>query len=207
VTTKKREKPKRAYELGKRLDQMDRSRRAILSAARRQLEARGYRQMTMGSLAAESGVTRQTIHNLFGTKVAVLEALFDTIALDGGMERMRDVMTQPSAEQMLEGFVGVFCGFWASHRMLIRRIHGIGAIDPELGAVIEARNRRRLSAATRIAQRIGGGLDAEDRAASLAALTSFECFDALAESTRDETRAGAFVAEMVKTICAGWAKG
>lgn len=174
------ETPKRPYDLGKRLEQMDQNRGAILRAARAQLEAKGYRELTMASLAAESGVTRQTIHNLFGTKAAVLESLFDVLALDGGMENMRLVMTQPTPEAMLERFVQVFCGFWAGNRILFRRIHGIGAIDPVFGAVLEDRNRRRLMAATRIASLSGIRSGLDQAAAALAALTSFEFYDALA---------------------------
>src|SRR5580692_3098710 len=118
---------------------MDHSRAAILRAARAHLETGGYRQLTMASLAAASGVTRQTVHNLFGTKKAILEALFDVIALDGGMDRMRDAMAQPSPDAMLSLFVEIFCHFWSSDRVLMRRIHGIGAIDPEFGEVIDAR--------------------------------------------------------------------
>ncbi len=188
---------KRPYELGKRLEQMDQSRAAILRAARAQLEANGYRQWTMSSLAAESGVTRQTIHNLFGTKAAVLEALFDVIALDGGMERMREVMTQPSGNAMLEHFVTIFCGFWARNRVLIRRIHGIGAIDPEFGAVIEARNRRRLMAAVRIVQKMGLA-PVEKHAAVLAALTSFEFFDALSENSGMDGHVESIVLELAQ---------
>ena len=180
------EETKRPYELGKRLEQMDQSRASILKAARAQLEAKGYRHLTMSSLAAESGVTRQTIHNLFGTKTAVLEALFDVIALDGGMEKMREAMTQPSGNAMLAQFVQVFCGFWAPNRLLFRRIHGIAAIDPEFGAVIEARNRRRLVAATRIVRKIGTTQKVEQLAAVLATLTSFEFFDVLTENCGGE---------------------
>jgi AcrR family transcriptional regulator len=192
------EEAKRPYELGKRLDQMEQSRAAILRAARVQLEAKGYRQLTMVSLAAESGVTRQTIHNLFGTKTAVLEALFDVIALDGGMERMREAMTQLSGESMLEQFVRTLCGFWASNQVLIRRIHGIGSIDPEFGAVIETRNRRRLMAASRIVRKIGVGRDVEQRAAILAGLTSFEFFDAVAANCDGEREVEAIVLELAQ---------
>jgi AcrR family transcriptional regulator len=190
------EQARRPYELGKRLEQMDRSRAAILRAAQAQLEAKGYRQLTMASLAAESGVTRQTIHNLFGTKAAVLEALFDVIALDGGMEAMREAMTQPSGEAMLEHFVKIICGFWAKNRVLFRRIHGIGAIDPEFGAVIEARNRRRLSAAARIVRKLGAGQKLEQKAAVLSALTSFELFDAMAENCGGEREVESTVLEL-----------
>jgi AcrR family transcriptional regulator len=202
VATKSTEEPRRPYELGKRLEQMEESRAAILRAARSQLEANGYRQLTMGSLAAESGVTRQTIHNLFGTKAGVLEALFDLIALDGGMESMRNVMTLPSTEAMLEWFVEIFCRFWSSNRVLLRRIHGIGAIDPEFGTVIEARNGRRYGAARRIVSRMGAG-DLSERASALTALTSFEFFDALAANLRDEKRAAALVLDLARKMFGG----
>jgi AcrR family transcriptional regulator len=202
VATKNTEETRRPYELGKRLEQMEESRAAILRAARSQLEANGYRHLTMGWLAAESGVTRQTIHNLFGTKAGVLDALFDLIALDGGMESMRNVMTLPSTEAMLEGFVEVFCRFWSSNRMLLRRIHGIGAIDPEFGTVIEARNARRYGAARRIVSRMGGG-DLMERASALTALTSFEFFDALAGNLRDEKRAAAVALDLARKMLGG----
>lgn len=200
VSPPKTKEPKRPYELGKRLEQMDQSRAAILRAARSHLAEGGYRQLTMASLAAESGITRQTVHNLFGTKAAVLEALFDVMALDGGMERMREVMTQPSSEGMLESFVELFCHFWATDRLLLRRIRGIGAIDPEFGAVIEARDRRRLMAATRIASQITQGQGSSRRAAALTALTSFEFFDSLVENSLDEQQAAAVVLQLARAL-------
>jgi len=177
---------------------MDQSRAAILRAARAQLEENGYRQLTMAGLAAESGVTRQTIHNLFGTKTGVLEAVFDWIALDSGMDQMREVMMLPPGEAQLARFVGIFCGFWSKNRVLIRRVHGIGAIDPEFGAVIEARNRRRLMAATRIMERMSGK-DVKRRATMLAAITSFEFFDALAEGSGSEGEAEAMVLRLARS--------
>ena len=181
---------------------MDQSRAAILRAAKEQLEAKGYRQWTMASLAAQSGVTRQTIHNLFGTKSALLEALFDRIALDGGMESMREVMTLASPDAMLQGYIEVFCRFWTSNRLLIRRIHGIGAIDPEFGSVIQERNSRRFRAAMRIVSRLGCGEDAKERAAALTAITSFEFLDALAENLANEKQAIAVVLEVARKLFA-----
>lgn len=198
--TKRRAAPeKRPYDLGKRLEQMSESRAAILRAAQAQLAGEGYRRLTMASLADESGVTRQTIHNLFGTKTGVLEAVFDLIALESGMEQMREAMMLPPGDAQLARFVGIFCGFWAKNRMLLRRVHGIGAIDPEFGAVIEARNRRRLMAATRIVQGMSGD-NGTRKAATLAALTSFEFFDALVESCGNEAEAEAVVLQLAKNV-------
>ena len=195
---------KRPYALGRRLELSDHKRTAILAAARTQLAANGYLQLTMDTLARESGVTRQTIHNLFGTKAGVLEALFDQLALDGGMERMRNVMQQTNTESMLAGFVEVFTDFWSRDRLLIRRIHGIAAIDPEFGAAVEARNQRRKMAAARVVDQLSrrdGGRDPEDRTqriATLYALTSFEFFDALAEACGNAKDAASSVFTLVR---------
>jgi AcrR family transcriptional regulator len=188
--------PKRGYELGRRLEQMDESRRAVLQAARAQLERQGYRKFSMASLAADSGVTRQTIHNLFGPKQQLLEALFDSLAIHGGLEEMRTVMSLDDTRAMLEGFVGVFCAFWAANQVLFRRIHGIGAIDPDFGALMVARNERRRGAAERIARKWGNGSDATEAAAALAALTSFEFYDAMAQGGITSAQAEAIIRKM-----------
>ncbi len=195
------ESGKRPYELGKRLEQMDQSRAAILRAAQALLVAQGFRKLTMESLAAESGVTRQTIHNLFGNKAGVLEGLFDLIALEGGMERMRETMMQPPGEAQLAAFVTVFCDLWRKNRILLRRVHGIGAIDPEFGEVIEARNRRRLTAATRILGgfKKGKGSDQQQKSATLTALTSFEFYDALVEGGVGEANAADTVLRLARS--------
>jgi AcrR family transcriptional regulator len=202
VAKKKSAPCKRPYALGRRLELSDHKRVAILAAARTQLAANGYLHLTMDTLARESGVTRQTIHNLFGTKAGVLEALFDQLALDGGMERMRNVMQQTNTESMLASFVEVFADFWSRDRLLIRRIHGIAAIDPEFGAAVEARNRRRRMAAARIVdQWSDGGRDPAEktrRIATLYALTSFEFFDALAEGCGNVNDAASSVLALVR---------
>ena len=199
---------KRPYNLRKRLQLSNGKRTAILLSARKLLESNGFLQLTMESLAKESGVTRQTIHNLFGTKSEVLEALFDRMAMAGGMERMREVMQQTDPEVMLLAFVDVFTGFWTRDRMLIRRIHGIAAIDPEFGEVVAARNKRRQMAATRIIDQLGkrkqdsgqSEQEASQQVATLYSLTSFEFFDALAESTGDAAAAAALVSSIAKKL-------
>jgi AcrR family transcriptional regulator len=198
VKDKKACPDKRPYSLGKRLLQSDSKRARILAATRAQLESNGFLTLTLEVLARESGVTRQTIYNLYGTKAGVVEALFDQIALDGGMDQMREVIRGTSPETILDAFVTVFTTFWNRHRLLIRRIHGIAAIDLEFGAVVEARNRRRQFAASRVIDRLNAShkfspeLKA-DHAATLYALTSFEFFDALVEATGSPATASSLV--------------
>ena len=199
---------KRRYELGKRQEASDRTREAVLAGARAQLEAGGVRELTMETLARASGVTRQTIHNLFGTKTAVLEALFDRMAMDAGMARMREVFMAPDGESMLAAMVEVFTGFWKKDRLLLKRIHGLAAIDPEFGSAVEARNQRRHGIATRVIERLyaGGpelvGKEKARKIACLVALTSFEFFDALVESCGDTDAASRLVYQIIRNAIA-----
>jgi len=193
---------KRPYDLGRRQEVSDRTREAVLAAARAQLETSGA--LTMEALAKASGVSRQTIHNLFGTRSSVLEALFDRMAVDSGMMRMAEVMTAPDGERMLAAMVEVFAGFWARDRMLLKRIHGIAAIDEEMGRLVEARNRRRVGISGRVVERLFAGrsnMNSDERAgkvAALTAMTSFEFFDALAESCGNAETAAAMMLPLVR---------
>ena len=196
--------PRRPYSSGKRLEISSRKRAAILAAARAQLESNGFLNLTLDALARAGGVTRQTVYNLFGTKAGLLEALFDQVALGGGMQRMRQVMQQSDAETLLEDFVEVFTNFWSRERLFVRRIHGLAAIDPEFGAAVEARNRRRLAAAGRVVERWSATHGEQDvagrtrRIAVLCALTSFEFFDVLAENLGSPRQAALQVLILVK---------
>jgi AcrR family transcriptional regulator len=204
-TEKKTVPCKRPYSLGKRLELSGGKRVKILAAARAQLESGGLLSLTLDSLARESGVTRQTIHNLFGTKTGVIEALFDQIALAAGMEQMRAVMRQTDPDLMLTGFVKVFSDFWIKDRLLIRRIHGIAATDPDFGRAVEERNQRRQAAATRLFERMGrrdGEGDSLRKSQSIAclyALTSFEFFDSLAEGCDSADEAARLIPGIVKS--------
>lgn len=203
-TARKKTACKRPYSLGKRLEQSDQKRVKILSAAQKSLESDGFRGLTLDVLAQDSGVTRQTVYNLFKNKTGILEALFDQLALRGGMNRMPSVMQQTNPEAMLTSFVEVFSSFWSRNRLLLRRIHGIAAMDPDFATVLQARNRRRKAAATRVVEMLdrrngrGDAARKEQRIPTLHALTSFEFFDTLAESCGSAEEAALLVSAIVK---------
>jgi len=196
---------KRMYSLGKRLEQSDQKRSDVLLAARKLLESKDFYLFTLDTLARDSGVTRQTVHNLFGTKAGVLEALFDQIALGGGMDRMRSLMMPPIApETALSTFIQIFTDFWSRDRLIIRRIHGIAAIDSDLRVAVDARNDRRHFLISRLIEQIDRtspstrAPDHPQRGAMLYALTSFEFFDTLAQGSTTEEQATQTILTLVK---------
>jgi AcrR family transcriptional regulator len=165
---------------------MDQARARVLDAARDLLANEKTAEFSMDAVARQAGVTRQTIHNQFGTRSDLLEALFDRMAMRGGIADMRIAMQQTDPLIMLRKFVEVFAQFWSSDRIAIRRIHALAALDQELGRIDRARNERRRIAANRVVDalynRFGKprALDRPDAVALLFTITSFEFFDSFA---------------------------
>ena len=182
----------RPYTLGKRQASTDQNRARVLQAARDLLAKEGTAEFSMDAVARQAGVSRQTIHNQFGTRSELLEALFDRMAARGGIAEMAIAMQQTDPMVMLRKFVEVFTRFWNSDRVAIRRIHALAALDAELGKIEGARNERRRMAANRVVdaihKRFGKPLPADRGSAVdlLFTITSFEFFDRFAGNRRVE---------------------
>lgn len=170
---------KRSYSLGQRALQSDATRERVLRTARKLLEKGGGAEFTMEKVSAKSGISRQTLNNLFGNKEGIITALFDQIALGAGIEEMREVMHGTDARTAVRGFVRVFTRFWRKERVLIRRIHGIAALDLAFGQAVSSRYARRRGAAEVLANRFASAmaLPPNEAAAALYTFTSFEFFD------------------------------
>jgi len=185
---------------------MDQARERILDAARDLLANEKSAEFSMDVVARQAGVTRQTIHNQFGTRSDLLEALFDRMAMRGGIADMRIAMQQTDPVIMLRKFVEVFARFWSSDRVAIRRIHALAALDPELGRIDRARNERRRMAATRVVdalyRRFGkpGAPDRSDAVALLFTITSFEFFDSFAGNRKPQDLCSSIVRVAMATI-------
>jgi len=171
---------------------MDQLRVRILDAAHDLLAKEDAVEFSMDAVARQAGVTRQTIHNQFGTRSGLLEALFDRMAMRGGMAGMPAVMQQADPVVMLRLFIELFARFWSSDRAAIRRIHALAVLEPEFGRIDRARNERRRMAANRVMdslrRRFGKPLpqDRQDMVALLFTITSFEFFDSFVGSGSPE---------------------
>jgi AcrR family transcriptional regulator len=196
----------RPYTLGKRKESADKNRTRVLEAAEYLLANEGMAEFSMDAVAREVGVTRQTIHNQFGTRSELIEELFDQMALRGGIAQMATAMTQTDPVQMLQRFVGVFGQFWSSQRVAIRRIRALATLDPELDRIVRARNERRRLAATRVVdllcKRFGKPLPAERARAVdfLFAITSFEFFDSFVGNQRPAQACDFIVRVVMRTL-------
>jgi AcrR family transcriptional regulator len=177
----------RPYQLGKRQEQIDESRQRVIDAARSLLaQADSYRLFTVEAVAKRADVAKATVYYQFGSKTGLLEALCDALATAGGMSGTATAFADPDPAAGLRTLVGVFARFWAEDRSVMRRLRALAALDPEVGAVIAARDQRRRSALQVIVGRLlddpehTPALGCEQLVRALWMLTSFETFDALA---------------------------
>jgi AcrR family transcriptional regulator len=187
----------RPYQLGKRQVHIDEGRRRVLDAARSLLrDATSYTAFTVDAVARKADVARATVYYQFGSKTGLLEALCDDLADAGHMADLAHAFTAADPADGLAPFVTGFARLWAADRLAIRRLRALAALDPDVGAVIAARDQRRLDGLRVLLTRLAPDSDALDPGSSghteqtarlLHTLTSFETFDTLAGADRDPT--------------------
>jgi AcrR family transcriptional regulator len=99
--------------------------------------------ISLDAVAKRAGVSRLTVYNQFGSRRALLEAVFDDLAERGGVHRIRESMTHPDPQAALQQIIAIFCDFWSVHSGALWRLHAASATDPEFEESLRARNRRR----------------------------------------------------------------
>jgi AcrR family transcriptional regulator len=185
----------RTYQLGKRQSQVDESRQKVIAAARSLLgDASGYSSFTVNAVAARADVS----------KVGLLEAVCDALAKDGQMFELPSAFMNPDPVQAIETFITSFGRFWDADRQVMRRLRGLAALDPEVGAVISGRDERRRAGLEVLMTRLdAAGLltVAKDLAVKiLVTLTSFETFDTLAAPNQALTEVAPIVSSMAARV-------
>lgn len=131
-----------------------------------------------------------TVYYQFGSKPGLLGALLDDLATATLVDRLRSSPGESPSFEALAGLIGAFVGFWASNRLMIRRLRSLAGLDADVDSAIRARDARRHEA---VADLVGQLLKQRGAAANrstqdavdvLQTITSFETFDALAGASR-----------------------
>jgi AcrR family transcriptional regulator len=210
----------RPYRLGQRQAATEQTRARILATARELLMAapllppRGGRPLggrydpggfSMDAVARQAGVARMTVYHQFGSKRGLLEGIMDDLAARGGMERMPEIFASPDPLHALAEFIAVFGHFWASDRLVIRRLRSLAVLDAEFEGV-RARDEWRRGGVRVIVARLSEqegrpASEALDEAADiLHTLTSFETFDTLAGAARSPEEVVPLVQRLARAV-------
>jgi AcrR family transcriptional regulator len=181
----------RPYRLGQRETASQQTRARIVAAAIEVLrEGDRLIEFSIDAVARRADVVRMTVYYQFGARRGLLEALFDELARRGLVDRLRVAYRRADPLDRLDGLVAAFGSFWASDRVVIRRLRSLAVHDPELDQALRSRDERRRGHMRNVAeslvdQRPGRSRPSLDEVVSvLYTLTSFETFDTLAGPER-----------------------
>jgi AcrR family transcriptional regulator len=175
----------RPYRSARRVAEAKRTREKIVAAAGALLAAQeGTRSLSLQAVAKKAGVTRLTVYNQFGSRRALLEALFDERAARGGLHRIPEAMADPDPIAGLRRVISIFCDFWSFDTAGLSRLHAAGASDRELEASLRERNERRRRLLSVLVSRMAEVRQPRDLVDVLFALTSLPFFAQLTSNGR-----------------------
>jgi AcrR family transcriptional regulator len=138
-------KPKRRYDSTGRQAQARRNREAILDAAQRQFLEGGYAATTIAAVAAEAGVSVETIYKAFGGKPGLVRAIYDR-----GLAGREAVPAYRRADELRERETDprTIMGNWATIASEVssmlspieRLVRAAAASDPDMAALLQTHN-------------------------------------------------------------------
>lgn len=155
MTEVKGRRGSRRYNSAIRDEGANRTRRAILSAARRLILEDGYAAASLSRIAATANVARPTVTATFGSKPALLRALVDE-ALAGDDEPIpvaerpwfRPVLQSTSVDELAQAYAAACALIGARTEAIFEVLRRAADSSPELAALWDQVERnRRLGAA------------------------------------------------------------
>src|SRR5512133_1471852 len=136
-------KPKRRYDASSRQARLNRE--AILDAAQRQFLDGGYAATTIAAIAAEAGVSVETIYKAFGGKPGLVRAIYDRglagrepVPAFQRADAIRERQTDPWAIMRNWGTLTSEVSSIVSP--IERLVRAAAASDPDMAALLKAHN-------------------------------------------------------------------
>ncbi len=192
----------RPYRSPQRAASSSRTRAKLLEAAYLILGTPGG-NFSLEAVANKAGVTRLTVYNQFGSRRALLEAVFDDVAAKRGLFDLPAAITDPDPHAGLARLIEVFCNLWSSDQNTVACLYGASQSDPELAESLRERNERRRGALAALVSRMGKSDTIDEEAGAdlvdvLFALTSFAFYKELTAKGRSRDAACALIKAMAE---------
>ncbi len=141
-------KPKRRYDSSGRQAQARRSREAILDTAQRQFLQGGYAATTIAAIAAEAGVSVETIYKAFGGKPGLVRAIYqrglagwEPVPAFQRSDAMRERETDPKA--IMRNWGALASEVSPAVSPIVRLVRAAAVSDPDMAALLRASNDTR----------------------------------------------------------------
>ncbi|MFO7280804.1 MAG: helix-turn-helix domain-containing protein [Thermoanaerobacterales bacterium] len=169
-----------------------RTRAAVVEAARRLFEERGYAATTIEAISEASDTPQATVYRLFGSKLGILKAVLD-VAIAGDHEdvamldrpRVQDLLATPDPHELLGRFATLLRDLMARTAPVHRLLADAARSDPEAAAMLDEVSRQRHEGQRHVARALAragalrDGLRERDAADVVHALASPEVYGLL----------------------------
>lgn len=156
----------------------------IIEAAHRLLDHPKMSTLSLDEVARAAGVTRVTLYNHFGSRSALLAAVFEDQGRVIRYDLVRAAQQLADPLRALTSTLRELGRAWSSKPRALRRTLALAVTDPEIEQHVMRYEQYRRAEVGALAERLGGHLpktvSIEEAAALLGALTSFQFFDVLA---------------------------
>jgi AcrR family transcriptional regulator len=196
----------RPYNLGLRQASAEQTRGRIIEAARALLSDDAFDGFAVDAIARRAGVARMTVYYQFTSRRGLLEALYDDLAARGLVGNLPAMLQASDATSALMTLAEVFARFWASDRLIIRRLRGLAVIDREVEASIRERDGLRRQHVGNLLHRIAeehgwqAALSIEEATEIVAVVIGFETYDALAPAGADPATTAELLQRSVRAM-------
>ena len=180
----------RSYRLGRRQAAVDRTRAAILTAAR-DLLVSGEPALSAAAVAQRAGVSRITVYNRFGSKGGLLRELAEGARIEATGEPGRHAA---DPRERLQQRIASSCSRWSADPALFRHLDAGGHFETA------SAEDRTLAEDLAAADQLRPGCSLKEAEDVIGALASFAVFDRL---HKDGRRTTAAVTDILMRLAAG----
>ena len=158
----KQKSPKRTYDSSRRQAQANETRRHILEAARKLFTERGYSGATAEAIAAEAGVSAQTIYAIFKNKKRILVSLMNVSPATGLEDHtpmaeranVQAVSQERDQRRQLQMFARVVANNLDQVSAVFEVMTDAAKTEPDLDRIVQKLNKQRLENMTFAVQQI-----------------------------------------------------
>jgi AcrR family transcriptional regulator len=154
----------------------------VLAATERLIKEDAFHTATMEELAEAAGVSRATVFNRFGSKLGVLQALFERCMEGPEMEAIQTALEIEDPVKALEAAIEASCAIWEVSGFVHEQLQAIVVLEPGATALVDRQREEQRDDLRGLARRLAraGRLREEyseaHAVATLHTLTSLETF-------------------------------
>ena len=157
------EELKRNYDSSRRRRQAQHTYEAVLAAGRRRFLADGYAATTIASVAAEVGVSVETVYKKFGSKSGLVAAIWERGLAGSGQvpapersDRMQATVSDP--REIIRNWGQLTTEVAPEVAPILLLIRSAAATDPDMSQLLTRTDKQRLSRMRRNARVLEGHL-------------------------------------------------